>query len=233
MSQYSCNPAREHYIAVRDIFRYLSCTKSNGIYYWRQQYDHNLPVSQETFDTEPDDCDATIQDALYTPKSASDADWGGDIKHRRSVTGFVIKLAGGAIYYKTRYQPTIALSSTEAEFSAACDAGKAILYVCSILEQLGIQQKDATILHVDNNGALNMANQRQPTKYTRHIDIKQYAIQDWVEKDLLILRRITSAANYADALTKAMGRTLHHKHMDYIMGRVKPTYTDKHAFAPS
>ena len=139
-----------------------------------------------------------------------DADWGGDVQHRRSVTGLVLKLAGGAIYYKTRFQPTIALSSTEAEFSAACDAGKAILYIRSILDQLGLSQKDATTLHIDNNGALNMANQQQPTKNTRHIDIKNYAIQDWVEKDLLFLRRISSTANYADALTKPLGRILHH-----------------------
>ena len=160
-----------------------------------------------------------------------DADWGGDVQHRRSVTGLVLKLAGGAIYYKTRFQPTIALSSTEAEFSAACDAGKAILYIRSILDQLGLSQKDATTLHIDNNGALNMANQQQPTKNTRHIDIKNYAIQDWVEKDLLFLRRISSTANYADALTKPLGRILHHRHMDYIMGRVKPIYTDYNAFA--
>ena len=231
LSQYSSNPAKEHYFAVRDIFRYLSCTKSNGIHYWRQINNVNLPLSHETFDTETDDVEATLQDLHYTPKAVSDADWGGDVQHRRSVTGFVIKLAGGAVHYKTRYQPTIALSSTEAEFSAACDAGKAILYVRSLLEALGLQRHDTTTLHVDNNGALNMANQRQPTKYTRHIDIKQYAIQDWVEKDLLILRRITSNANYADASTKVLGRTLHHHHMDYIMGRVKPTYTDQHAFA--
>lgn len=45
------------------------------------------------------------------------------------MTGIIIKLAGGAIAYNTRLQPTVALSSTEAEFMAACDAGKKILFV--------------------------------------------------------------------------------------------------------
>ena len=31
LSQYSTNPAHEHYGAVQDIFKYLSCTKTDGI----------------------------------------------------------------------------------------------------------------------------------------------------------------------------------------------------------
>ena len=83
-------------------------------------------------DTKNDDCEATLQDDGHRAKSAVDSDWGGDTTHRKSVTGYVIKLAGGAVYYKTRFQDTIALSSTEAEFAAATDAGKSILYVRTI-----------------------------------------------------------------------------------------------------
>ena len=157
---------------------------------------------------------------------AVDSDWGGDVSHRRSVSGFALKMTGGVIYYKSRFQPTIALSSTEAEFAAATDAGKAILYVRTILEEIGLEQKDATILHIDNNGALNMANQQQPTKRTRHMDIKHFIIQEWVERDLLYLRRVTTADNYADALTKPLGRIIHYRHFDYIMGRIRPTYAE-------
>ena len=226
LSQYSTNPAREHYDAVKEIFHYLACTINDGIHYWRPSPEPSLEPSTESFDVETTDSDATIQDQSHATKSASDADWGGDTNHRRSVTGFVVKLAGGAVYYKTRFQPVIALSSTEAEFYAATEAGKSILYIRSILQEINLEQTQASVLHIDNNGALNMANQRQPTKSTRHIDIRQFAIQDWVESDLLLLRRICSASNYSDALTKPMGRTLHHRHMDYIMGRVCPTYAD-------
>jgi hypothetical protein len=46
------------------------------------------------------------------------------------------------------------LSTTEAEFLAACDAGKSILYVRSILDKIGLPQQEATILFIDNNGVL-------------------------------------------------------------------------------
>lgn len=121
---------------------------------------------------------------------AVDSDHAGDVSHRKSVTGICIKLAGGSILYKTAYQPTPALSSTEAEFTAAAMAGKAILYVRSILHEIGLDQESATVLYEDNQGALLMANAQRPTKRTRHMDIKHFALQDWVERDLLAITRI-------------------------------------------
>ena len=58
-----------------------------------------------------------------------------------------IRLAGGTVAYKSRLQPTVALSSTEAEFMGACDAAKLLLYVRSILWDLGIPQEAASILY--------------------------------------------------------------------------------------
>ena len=69
-----------------------------------------------------------------------------------------------------------------------------------------------------------MENSGKPTKRTRHIDIKFFAIQDWVDQDLIVLKRIDTSDNEADALTKSVGRTLFYRHNDYIMGRTKPDY---------
>ena len=118
----------------------------------------------------------------------------------------------------------MALSSTKVEFTAACDAAKTILYVRSILDELGIAQDKATVLYEDNQGALLMANSGQPIKRTRHMDIKFFALQDWVEQDLIQLKRIDTCDNEADSLTKCVGRTLFYRHNDYIMGRIIPDY---------
>ena len=87
-----------------------------------------------------------------------------------------------------------------------------------------MSQTNATIIHIDNNGALNMANQQQPTKGTRHMQLKYFAIQEWVEADLVYMRRITAEHNYADAMTKNLGRTKHNYHFDYRMGCLRPSY---------
>jgi len=117
------------------------------------------------------------------------------------------------------------LSSTEAEFTAAAMAGNAILYVRSILHEIGLDQESATVLYEDNQGTLLMANAQRPTKRTRHMDIKHFALQDWVERDLLaITTRIDTSDNWADVLTKATSRTLFHRHMNFILGKVVPHY---------
>ena len=157
-----------------------------------------------------------------------DSDWAGDTKHRKSVSGIVLKLAGGVLLYKTKYQDTIALSSTEAEFAAACDAGKCILYIRSILDEINMPQEHATTLFIDNNGALLMGNSQKPTRCTRHVATKQFAILDWVEKDSMILKHISTSHNASDGMTKALGRILHYRHFDYIMGRIPPKYTERY-----
>ena len=90
--------------------------------------------------------------------AAVDSDWGGDTTHRKSVTGIAIRLAGGTIVFKTKYQDVVALSSIEAEFTAACDVARSILYVRSILDEVGESQQHATAMYIDNNGALLMGN---------------------------------------------------------------------------
>ena len=69
-----------------------------------------------------------------------------------------------------------------------------------------------------------MANAQRPTKRTRHMDIRYFTIQQWVAEDLLCLKRIDTADNFADSMTKPLGRTLFYSHMNYVMGRLIPEY---------
>jgi hypothetical protein len=108
---------------------------------------------------------------------------------------------------------------------AACDTGKMILYIHSILWDLGIPQEAATLLYEDNNGCTAMGNAQKPTTRTRHIDIKYFSLCDWVERDLTILDRIDTSINMADHLTKALQPTLFHRHADYLLGHIPPTYS--------
>lgn len=139
--------------------------------------------------------------------------------------GINIQIAGGTVLYKTKYQDVIAQSSTEAAFIAAAEAGKMILYLRTILEQIGLEQEKAMIIYKDNQGALLMAKAAQLTKHTKHIDIKHFALQQWVENDLLDFKCIsTQHDNSADALTKATLRTLFYWHMNHITGKLIPQY---------
>ena len=123
------------------------------------------------------------------------------------------------------FQKAIALSSTEAEFYALCETGKMTLYVRSILDELGISQLAATQVFEDNEGCLNLVNANQPTRRTRHIEIREFAIQDWVKGDLLNVLRVNTSDNAADAFTKSLSKILFHRHFDVLMGKKPPIYT--------
>ena len=64
-----------------------------------------------------------------------------------------------------------------------------------------------------------MADAGQPTTRTRHIDIKHFALLDWVENDMIKLQRIATSINSTDNLTKSTPRIIFHQHNNIIMGR--------------
>ena len=66
-------------------------------------------------------------------------------------------LAGAAIIYKTRFQSTVALSSTKAEFVAASNARKLALYLHSLHNELVLDHKEAILLYKANAGAFMMS----------------------------------------------------------------------------
>lgn len=203
------------------LVKYLYDTNDEGIYYWRQ---HQNPTSPPMLTCWKLNIPTRQQHCPNILIGATDSDHLGDVSHRKSVLGVVLKLAGGAVLYKTSYQQMIAQSSTEAEFTAAVDAAKYILYLCTQLDEIGIPQHQATTLYEDNKGALLMAQAQKPTRRTCHMDTKYFGLQDWVKRDLVTLERINTSDNFSDALTKAVGTTLFYRHTNFIMGKIVPEY---------
>jgi len=68
---------------------------------------------------------------------------GGDLDTRRSTTGYVFKVYGGTVAWKSRRQPTVALSTTEAEYMASADAARQAIWLRLLLDdlQLGLGNK--------------------------------------------------------------------------------------------
>ena len=119
LGQYSANPASIHFDAVKQVYCYLHATMDHdGIIYWRKTPNGHLPLGPEPTPADDLNYDTSKSKQLFQDHddiihAAVDSDYAGDSSHRKSVTGVVIKLAGGPIIYKTAYQqPTIALSST-------------------------------------------------------------------------------------------------------------------------
>jgi hypothetical protein len=118
-----------------------------------------------------------------------------------------MRLAGCTIAYKTKFQPTVAGFSTEVEFIAAYHAGKMILFVCSILCDLGIPQEAATVLYKDNDACTAIGNAQKPTPRTHHMDFKYFCFCVWAENVLMLLEQIDTKINLSNHFTKSLSKT--------------------------
>ena len=229
VTQYGASPALVHYHAVKAIFAFLNNTLTDGLIFWRQHPRDDLPdVALPSPRSNKVDLLPPLSMSATAPLAFSDSDWGADTTHRRSVSGIIITVAGAAVVYKTHYQKAVALSSTEAEFVSASDAGKMAIYVRSLLHDLGFLQTIPTPLYIDNRGALHMVTASAPTKRTRHVDIRFFALIQWAESGQVQAQPIPTAHNISDSLTKATGRIKFHQHADLYMGRQRPQCSPSH-----
>ncbi len=182
-SRFVSNPGLQHWTAVKRIMRYLKHT-----------LDYKLKLGGHD----------TLQLAGYC-----DADWSMDLDDRKSTTGYVFKLGNSVISWGVRKQRTVALSSTEAEYMAASEATKELLYLRSILKELDIEQTESTVLYVDNRGAIDLA--RNPVYHDRskHIDMRYHFIRERVQDNTLQIEHVPGDNNVADIMTKPLARVKH------------------------
>ena len=134
----------------------------------------------------------------------SDSDWAGDIDTRRSCSGRLHMLNGAGTSWRSRLQPVVALSSTEAEYIALCDAARETVWHRMLLEQLGFPQKGPTKILEDNNGCAAIANNRRSDARTKHIDVKYHYVRDLIEQGQVDIDRCDTEKMVADLLTKAL-----------------------------
>ena len=189
--------------------------------FWREHPRVDLPAGDHKLYVAPgmDDLpDFPQPSRLDTLVGFSDASHATCLETRRSVTGTIFMLAGGCIAYKSKLQPTVSTSSTEAELMAAVYTAKMAKYFRSVLSELGYPQDDPTVLHVDNQASIAIVQQDRPTERTRHVDIAWFAIQEWRKNRDVILQYIKTDINVSDAGTKALGWILHSRHVRRAMG---------------
>jgi hypothetical protein len=222
LSQFATSPATIHYDAVYGIFQYLSGTRDDGLTYTRPKpMTSGLVLKHTPLRSQPTDrIDEHVPtDNLTTLYGYSDADWDMDIRHRRSISGMVFFLDGAVVAWKTRVQPTVALSTAESEFLAASDTSRLGLFIRAVLAEHLQPQHVATTVYEDNDACRMVADSTAPAHQMRHIAIRDFALQEWTERNLISLTACASNDNASDMFTKQVGKILFARHHDHISGR--------------
>ena len=152
---------------------------------------------------------------VYAPDSSSkelftvfsDADHGGNKDNGRSTGAYVTRIGTGAVNWSSKLQPIVILSSTEAEYVAAVEAGKEICWMRNLLTELGYSVTDQpSTMHVDNNSAISVAKNPEHFGRLKHSDLRMYWLRDVCSARTISLVFCPTAEMPADLLTKALER---------------------------
>ena len=132
---------------------------------------------------------------------------------RRSTSGGVAMIGGHAIKHWSLTQPTIALSSGEAELGGICRGASIALGLQSVAHDLGI---DLTVeVLTDATAAIGICRRRGLGKI-RHLHVADLWVQDRVKRGDFILTKVAGSDNPADILTKYVPRDVMAKHMTFM-----------------
>jgi len=136
----------------------------------------------------------------------SDSDFDGDKETGLFTSGYAMSLGSRVVSWRSRKQLVPADSTTEAEYVAASEATKEIVWLRKILEDLQVKQVQSTPLMIDNTSAIKLAKNPKFHDRTKHINTKYHLIRHHVEAKTIHLRHCSTNEQIADIFTKALGR---------------------------
>ena len=189
VSRYQSNPGRKHWEAVKHILKYLRRTRNYMLVYSGKD---------------------------LNPIGYTDSDFQKDQDDRKSTSGSVFTLGGGAIVWRSVKQSSTADSTMEAEYIAACEAAKEAVWLKKFfidLEVVPNMDKPLT-LYCDNSGAV--ANSKEPRSHKRgkHIERKYHLIREIVHRGDVTVMKIASEDNLADPFTKTLSVEKFDRHFE-------------------
>lgn len=165
-----------HWLAVLRVLRYLSDTQEYCFLYLYKGETRAEKVSIDAF---------------------SYADYANDPESRKSIDGILIKVAGCAVIFRSQRQKLLAHSTCEAEFVAANEATKDVIWLTKLLEELEVAHQ-TPVLHIDNLPSLKTIRNGNLNIGLKHIDITVEIIGS------IMMHNLYSRANVRPRIPRAV-----------------------------
>ena len=149
-----------------------------------------------------------------------DSDYAGDLKTGRSTSGIIVQHGTNLISWKSSLQSRVALSSFEAEYYALAEVTKEIIYFTQLLKELKITNQQPTLISIDNQSAIVVANSplAKFNPKSKHINTKFHFIKTEINDGKVKLIHVPSNENLADILTKVLPLPAFTRLSSYLKG---------------
>jgi hypothetical protein len=181
--RFLADPGIKHWEGVKHLFRYLQGTKAIRLVYKRSEFD---------------------RDSVFT--AYSDSDHAGAVDNGRSTGGYALLISGAAVSWMSKLQPLVALSTTEAEYIAAVETGKDILWMRQLLSEFGIPVHGPSEMRCDNQSSIAVTKNPEHHGRMKHLDLRFYWLRQVVEAGHITPVFVPTHQQVADIFTKALPR---------------------------
>ena len=196
LSQHLSDPKKKHMIMAKQVLRYLKGTIDNELVYKKS----DKPLELFAF---------------------SDSDWASCVEDRKSTTGYCFSLTeDGAVFsWKSKKQPTVALSTCEAEYMALGATTQESLYLSQLLKDMDPKNTYKCVkIYEDNQGAIALCKNPVNRQRSKHIDIKYHFVRSVLEEGRIKVVYCPTENMAADILTKPASKLKIQKFKRYLFG---------------
>ena len=193
LSKKASSPNKADFHALKRVIRYLIGTRHLGLFF-RSGGEVKLTC---------------MVDASY---NTSD--------NAKSQTGYIFRLGdkNDAVFYaRSSKQNCVALSSTEAEYVAMCEAATEIVWLRQLLSDMGLRQEEPTVVYEDNLAAIKIAHGAGTHQRTKHINVRYHYTRQLIQDGIIEVVHKRTDKMLADLLTKGLPRPQYEKLRDEIL----------------
>ena len=134
----------------------------------------------------------------------TDAGWAGNILDRKSTPGYFTFVGGNLVTWRSKKQKVVARSSAEAEFRGMAKGLCELIWLRSLLIEIGFPPDSVMNLFCDNKATIDISHNPIQHDRTKHVEVDRHFIKQNLEERIIQFPFVKFEDQLADILTKAV-----------------------------